>query len=188
MRDNMLVNVSGLPGHFMAVDLNIEHLIGYLKVWKCLYIDAIISDNHFQMFFVAKGLRSSWDRLGNISGAVIQLQNVKKQVSKALGASYEGKTHTTPDTSKLVWKVAREVRELTLAKYQPGRKGNDKQKLITNLIDVGEKKLLSLSLDTFNKKLACMKSGNLDGMAGTVEEDELPSVQMTVDSELLDDM
>lgn len=32
MRDNMLVNVSGLPGHFMPVDLNIEHLIGYLKV------------------------------------------------------------------------------------------------------------------------------------------------------------
>ena len=34
MRDNMIVNVSGLPGHFMAVDLNIEHLIGYLKVRK----------------------------------------------------------------------------------------------------------------------------------------------------------
>jgi hypothetical protein len=32
MRDNMLVNVSGLPEHFMPVDLNIEHLIGYLKV------------------------------------------------------------------------------------------------------------------------------------------------------------
>jgi len=32
MHDNMIVNVSGLPGHFMAVDLNIEHLIGYLKV------------------------------------------------------------------------------------------------------------------------------------------------------------
>ena len=60
------------------------------------------------MFFVAKGLRSSWDRLGDISGTVIQLQNVKKQVSNALGAPYEGKTHTTPDTSALVWKVANE--------------------------------------------------------------------------------
>jgi hypothetical protein len=37
----MIVNVSGLPGHFMAVDLNIEHLIGYLKVWKYFYADAI---------------------------------------------------------------------------------------------------------------------------------------------------
>jgi hypothetical protein len=34
MRDNMIINVSGLSGHFMAVDLNIEHLIGYLKVCK----------------------------------------------------------------------------------------------------------------------------------------------------------
>jgi hypothetical protein len=32
MRDNMLVNVSGLSGHWMAIDMNIEHLIGYLKV------------------------------------------------------------------------------------------------------------------------------------------------------------
>ena len=37
MRDNMIVNVSGLPGHFMAVDLNIEHIIGYLKVQKYCY-------------------------------------------------------------------------------------------------------------------------------------------------------
>lgn len=32
MRDSMLVNVSGLPGHWMGIDLNIEHLIRYLKV------------------------------------------------------------------------------------------------------------------------------------------------------------
>lgn len=32
MRNNMIINISGLSGHFMAVDLNIEHLIGYLKV------------------------------------------------------------------------------------------------------------------------------------------------------------
>ena len=188
MRDNMIVNISGLPGHFMAVDLNIEHLIGYLKVREHFHDDFISCDEEFQMFFVAKGLRSSWDRLGDISGAVIQLQNVKKQVSKALGASYEGKTHTTPDTSKLVWKVANEVRELVLSKYQPGRKGNDKQRLVTNLIDIGERKLLSSSLETFNKKLACMKAGNLDGLAGMVEEDELPSVQLTIETVELDDV
>lgn len=32
MRDSMLVNPSGLPGHAMGTDLNIEHLIRYLKV------------------------------------------------------------------------------------------------------------------------------------------------------------
>ena len=133
------------------------------------------------MFFVAKGLRSSWDRLGDISGAVIQLQNVKKQVSNALGASYQGKTHTTPDTSRLVWKVANEVRELVLGKYLPNRKGNDKQKLVTNLIDVGEKRLLSSTLETFNKKLACMKAGNVEELAGMIEVDEIPSVQLSVE-------
>jgi hypothetical protein len=61
------------------------------------------------MFFVAKCLHSSWDRLGDILGAVIQLQNIKKQVAKALGAPYEGKTHSTPDISALVRKVANEV-------------------------------------------------------------------------------
>ena len=133
------------------------------------------------MFFVAKGLRSTWDRLGDISGAVIQLQNVKKQVTKALGASYEGKTHTTLDTSMLVWKVAKKVRELSLNKYQPSRKGNDKQKVVPNLIDVGERKLLSSSLESFNKRLMCMKTGNLDEVAGIAEEDEIPSVQLTVE-------
>ena len=32
IRDNMLVNPSGLDGHAMPMDLNIEHLIGDLKV------------------------------------------------------------------------------------------------------------------------------------------------------------
>ncbi len=32
MHNNMLVNVSGLAGHAMPIDLNIEHLIGKLKV------------------------------------------------------------------------------------------------------------------------------------------------------------
>ena len=133
------------------------------------------------MFFVAKGLRSSWDRLRDISGAIIQLQNVKKQALNALGASYQGKTHTTPDTSKLVWKVANKVQELMLGKYLPDHKGNDKQKLVTNLIDVGEKRLLSSTLETVNKKLACMKAGNVDELAGMIKVDEIPSVQLSVE-------
>ena len=133
------------------------------------------------MFFVAKGLRSSWDRLGDISGAVIQLQNVKKQVLNALGASYQGKTHTMLDTSKLVWKVANKVQELMFSKYLPDRKGNDKQKLVTNLIDVGEKRLLSSMLETFNKKLVCMKAGNVDELAGMIKVDEILSVQLSVE-------
>jgi hypothetical protein len=36
MRDNALVNLTGLEGHCMPVDLNIEHHIKFLKV--CLSI------------------------------------------------------------------------------------------------------------------------------------------------------
>ena len=34
MRDNMIINVSGLEGHSMGVDLNIEHFIKFLKVCR----------------------------------------------------------------------------------------------------------------------------------------------------------
>ena len=90
-------------------------------------------------------------------------------------------THTAPDTSRLVWKVANNIQELSLNKYQPGRKGNEKQKLVLNLIDIGEQRLLSSSLKTFNKKLACMKAGNLDDVTGITEEDEIPGIQMTME-------
>jgi hypothetical protein len=33
----MLVNISGLEGHSMAIDINMEHLIGQLKVIFLLY-------------------------------------------------------------------------------------------------------------------------------------------------------
>jgi hypothetical protein len=80
-----------------------------------------------------------------------------------------------------VWKVANDIQVLTLGKHQPNRRGNDKQKMVPNLIDVGERKLLSSSLETFNRKLAGMKAGNLDEVAGITEEDEIPSIQLKVE-------
>jgi len=43
MRDNMLINTSGLDNQWMGVDMNIEHLINFLKVTistthdQCIY-------------------------------------------------------------------------------------------------------------------------------------------------------
>ncbi|KAF8258084.1 hypothetical protein EI94DRAFT_1816167 [Lactarius quietus] len=62
IHDNMLVNPSGLPGHAMGINLNIEHLIHYLKT-----------------LFATKGIYSNWDRLGNIAAGINYLQLVKKQ-------------------------------------------------------------------------------------------------------------
>ena len=36
MQDCMLVNLTGLEDHWMAADLNIEHLIKVLKVRSCI--------------------------------------------------------------------------------------------------------------------------------------------------------
>jgi hypothetical protein len=60
VQDMMLVNISGLPGHTMAIDLNIEHLIGSLKA-----------------LFALKGIYANWDWLGNLSAAINHLQKIK---------------------------------------------------------------------------------------------------------------
>lgn len=67
MRNIMLVNPSGLSGHCMAIDFNIEHLIGYLKVSIYLvFIEHFIS-NTIQGFICCKGtiqqLDSPWGYL-----------------------------------------------------------------------------------------------------------------------------
>jgi len=59
-----------------------------------------------------------WDRLGNISAAVDYLKKIKKQVAQAMSASYQSITHTTPDTSHLVWRVADKVREEGLQTFK----------------------------------------------------------------------
>ncbi|KIJ06386.1 hypothetical protein PAXINDRAFT_45026, partial [Paxillus involutus ATCC 200175] len=139
MRDNMLVNLTGLEGHFMPIDLNIEHLIRFLK-----------------RFFAAKGVYASWDRLGDISAAVDLLQHVRKQVGHAMGIAYHGITHTTPDNSASISKVAHKVNELALHRFTLDRDGNGSIKPVINTLASGEQKLKSSTLATFNKKVRGM--------------------------------
>ncbi|KAF9218559.1 hypothetical protein BS17DRAFT_720326, partial [Gyrodon lividus] len=103
MHDNMLVNLTGLEGHCMPIDLNIEHLIRFLKA----------------------RVYASWDRLGDILATVDLLLHVKKQVGQALGIGYHGIIHTTPDTSACVNKIAHKVGELKLHQYNPLREENE---------------------------------------------------------------
>jgi hypothetical protein len=81
------------------------------------------------------------------------LQNIKKQVTAALGCPYKGTSHTTPDTSDCVWKVANKVKELGLYKFEIGREGNEMAKKTVNILSLGEKRLKSSTLATFNKKV-----------------------------------
>lgn len=45
MRDNALINLTGLEGHCMPVDLNIEHHIKFLKV--CLSLLRHVVDQYY---------------------------------------------------------------------------------------------------------------------------------------------
>ncbi|KAJ7435584.1 hypothetical protein B0H11DRAFT_1755875, partial [Mycena galericulata] len=143
------------PGHCMPMDLNIEHLIGYLKI-----------------LLQAKGMTSTWDRLGNISAAIVHLQRVKKKVAEALDAAYRNTGHTTPDTSEMMWRVANKVKSEGLQVFEAGRVHNDRRKPTADILSTGETRLKSSSLGTFNKKILAMIAGH--GFED--EEDECPAV------------
>ncbi|KAH9011630.1 hypothetical protein EDB85DRAFT_2159783 [Lactarius pseudohatsudake] len=162
MRDNMLVNVSGLAGHAMPIDLNIEHLIGELKV-----------------LLQAKGLQSTWDRLGNISASVDVLKKLKKQVTLTMNTAYQGTTHKDPRTDHLVWRVAKKIHEERLHLYTEDRPGNAKANAVPDVVSVGKTKLRSSSLTTFNRKVRAM----VEGREYDEEPDSLPHISLTVNLE-----
>ncbi|KAF8263670.1 hypothetical protein EI94DRAFT_1596143, partial [Lactarius quietus] len=167
MRNNMLVNMSGLAGHAMPVDLNIEHLITFLF----LNIDCM------KGLLQAKGVQSTWDCLGNISATVDVLKKLKKQVAKVMKTAYQRTTHTTPKTDHLVKRVATKI-------YKENyiyRSGNAKVKSMPDTISVGEAKILSLSLTTFNHKICAMVDGQQ--YAIDKEPDLLPQCALSVNLE-----
>ncbi|KAF8274044.1 hypothetical protein EI94DRAFT_1768902 [Lactarius quietus] len=165
MCDNMLVNLSGLAGHAMPIDLNIEHLIGELKG-----------------LLQAKGIHSTWDCLGNISAAVDILKKLKKQVASAMRTAYQGTTHKAPRTEPLVWRVANKVREEMLHSYKEDQIGNTKAKLVPDVIFVGKVKLKSSSLSTFNRKVHGMVEGREYDEDLEADSDLLPQNTIVVNS------
>jgi hypothetical protein len=73
MRDSMLVNPSGLQGHFMGTDLNIEHLIRYLKVSLLLSSILLLHNYHIQTFGRQFLLRKGCMQIGTDSETSQQL-------------------------------------------------------------------------------------------------------------------
>jgi len=129
--------------------------------------------------FAAKGLRSSWNRLGDISAAVDSLQNIKKQMKKAFETPHRGVTHTSPDTSSAAWRVANDIKKFAMHKVVPDRADNTSAKLVKDTRSWGEEKLISSSLATFNQKVRSL----INGQVVEDEEDELPPVDLNLDTE-----
>ncbi|KAF8273933.1 hypothetical protein EI94DRAFT_1563157, partial [Lactarius quietus] len=137
IHDNLLVNLSGLPRHAMGIDLNIEHMIQYLK-----------------SLFAAKGIYSNWDRLGNIAASINYIQLVKKQVTRSLKSGYRGTTHTDVDTSALVWQIENKAKELEVQCTIPDHDTNYTASPVVDIFTAGYKKFQTSSLAMFNKKIA----------------------------------
>lgn len=132
-----------------------------------------------QLLFAAKGIYSTWERLGTLSAIVVLLRHIKKNMSANLSNRYQGRTHTTPDTSQSVWKVAHQIRELGLDKFKSGREGNDSAKKTINILSLGEQRLKSSTLATFNKKVRRLHNGFNDKEA-ELDIDTIPAVAINV--------
>lgn len=131
-------------------------------------------------------MTSTWDRLGNISAAIIHLQKIKKKVAAALETAYRNTGHTTPDTSDMPKRVAGKVASEGLQDFEDGRINNDRRKPTKNILMTGEAQIKSSTLATFNKKLVAPVRRAL-GLAllpfGWVEVDSISFINITgVDS------
>ncbi|KAG0695544.1 hypothetical protein DFH29DRAFT_1083321 [Suillus ampliporus] len=189
MRDNALVNLTGLEGHCMPIDLNIEHLIKFLKACLAVYLNSLSLIDELRcytvkLFFSAKGIYSTWDHLGDISATVSLLQNIKKQVRRALSIAYHGLNHTTPNMTPSIWRVANKVHELGLHMFNQDREENDSVKPVIDVLAEGEQKLKSSTLSTFNRKVREM----LAGKGYEQEEDKLLSAAFDLTSTTTEDI
>lgn len=125
----------------------------------------------------AKGFESMWDRLGDISAAIDYLNKIKKKVASNLSTSYQGSTHTAPDTSHLVWRVADDTRNNEIQVFKKNRIGNLTVKAVVDIVATGEAKLRLSSLASFNRKVSAMVTGHI--YDGDEDDDTIPHPQLT---------
>ncbi|RXW23948.1 hypothetical protein EST38_g1908 [Candolleomyces aberdarensis] len=165
MCDTMLINVSRLPGHAMGIDRNIEHLIGYLKA-----------------LFAAKGFYGQWEQCGSISASIHNLMALEKRVAASLKLNYQGSTHSAVDTRDVVLHMESKAKELKLQEIVPGQEG----KLRPDLRVLGHRKMESMGLPNFNKRIEGMCSGIPASVE--LEVDEISPLDLeTIDtSDILD--
>lgn len=100
-------------------------------------------------------------------------------MANTLSSSYQGSTHTTPDTSPLVWRIADTVRDEEIQVFKENRAGNSSVKIVVDILATGEAKLKSSSLATFNRKICAMVNGRLY----EDEEDTIPQAQFSLEEE-----
>ena len=101
-----------------------------------------------------------------------------------MSAAYRGTTHTKPDTAHLVWRIADKVRDEELQVFKQNRRGNAKAVAVHDILALGEKKLKSSSLGTFNRKIIAMVECRLYDAEPSEDTDTLPPLDLGRPSDL----
>ena len=103
-----------------------------------------------------------------------------------MSTAYQGTTHTKADTTHLVWRVADKVRDEELQIFKQNRKGNGKAIAFCDILALGEQKLKSSSLATFNRKVIAMAECCLYTSEPSEDIDTLPPLAMGRPSDAVD--
>ncbi|KAK0195238.1 hypothetical protein F5146DRAFT_923961, partial [Armillaria mellea] len=156
VQDNMIINISGVPGKCQAVDMNMEHLI------KCA-----------KELYTAKGLKASWDHLSKISASINVLDSIKCNVALSFDTAYHGQSHKAPNTSKLVLCIASKAKKYCLNSFKLNKIAVVTPKPTVDVLGTGKCLIKSLTLATFNQKLKCLAAGiPIDDVDGEEDTDD----------------
>ncbi|KAK7433561.1 hypothetical protein VKT23_020715 [Stygiomarasmius scandens] len=130
--------------------------------------------------FTAKGIYSTWERLGDVSAALIYLQSTKKAMGNMIDTSYKQRIHNDADTTPLVWRVERKVLEDKLLEYCPRRNGFERSKAVVDILTTGYHKLRG-SLANFNKNVRILYAEDSNDVVDLEYIDEVDDVGLQMD-------
>lgn len=111
MRDNMLISVKGHKNHYMGVDLNMEHIIGFQKVWNSYANSARSPLTCFQEHFTGKGVHGTAKHLARLSPMTAAYRTVRTKFYDFGGVSYYGSSHTEPKRTTNINLIRRKLEE-----------------------------------------------------------------------------
>ncbi|KLO10215.1 hypothetical protein SCHPADRAFT_999732 [Schizopora paradoxa] len=115
-----LVNVTGKPGRFKAVDLLQEHQNFWAKI-----------------IYMARGSNRSWKWLSMITLCIWALREVLRNVRLQYKARYNGKSHTSPDTQAEIAKLTQFLEAEKIQTFWPARPRNAQSVPVRDLIALG---------------------------------------------------
>ena len=131
-----------------------------------------------QAFHLSKGLHATWDQLADLGPTIPILRPLKTQFTRILGAPWQGTTHTDPDVTPLLHRVASKAKDLELHIRKPKR---ITKKRTVDILAKGREELQKKGMKAFSKRWAAWIRGT-----GMVEddEDEIPVISSDVLVEL----